>query len=79
LGSEPLILRNYSFKERENSILFGKRGKAKRMQQLLDSTCFFTWTFQERGSIAPGHVGTLFFLANEKLRGIEHAQLEKEP
>jgi hypothetical protein len=47
------------------------------MQQLLDSTCFFTWTFQKRGSIAPGHVGTLFFPANEKLRGIEHAQLKK--
>jgi hypothetical protein len=72
------MLRNCCFKKRK-SILFGKRGKAKRMQQLLDSTCFFTWTFQKRGSIAPGHVGTLFFPANEKLRGIEYAQLKKEP
>jgi hypothetical protein len=32
LGSEPLILRNCRFKKRrEKSILFGKRGKAKRM------------------------------------------------
>jgi hypothetical protein len=49
------------------------------MRLRLDSPCFFIWTFQKRGSIAPGHVSTLFFPANEKLRGIEHAQLKKEP
>jgi hypothetical protein len=80
LGSEPLILSNCCFKKKEEkSILLGKRGESKKNVTIARFHLFFTWTFQKRGSIAPGHVSTLFFPANETLRGIEYAQLKKEP
>jgi hypothetical protein len=62
----------------KEKILFGKRGKAKKNVTIARFHLFFTWTFQKRGSVAPGHVSTLFFPANETVRGIEHAQLKKE-
>jgi hypothetical protein len=66
-------------KRKRKKVFSWEVGESKKNVTIARFHLFFTWTFQKRGSIAPGHVSTLFFPANETLRGIEHAQLKKEP
>jgi hypothetical protein len=77
LGSKPLILRSCRFKKKKDFIW--EAGESKKNATTARFHLFSHLDFPKRGSIVPGHVGTLFLPANEKLRGIEHAQLKKEP
>jgi hypothetical protein len=57
--------------------LFGKRGKAKKNVLTTKNPPVFRLNFPKGVIHAPGHVTTLFFPANEKLRDLEHALLKQ--
>jgi hypothetical protein len=61
----------------EKVFLFGKQEKAKKNVLTAKNPPVFRLDFQKGVIHAPGHVATLFFPANEKLRGFEHALLKQ--
>jgi hypothetical protein len=56
---------------------FGQWGKAKKNVLTTQNPPVFRLNFPKGVIHAPGHVTTLFFPANKKLRGFEHALLKQ--